>query len=802
MLLSQEKFEELTFNAVNSNMSSRAITTIVRDDQGFIWIGTYGDGLYKFDGIDTENYSYNWNDTKSLNSSKVEVLFVDSKNQMWVGTDEGLNLYDRNSNAFISIPFDTKNKKVPVHAIAETDDKQLLIGTHMHGLFSVNLENRNVGKISSTQNQTFQYFEINAILKTRKGGILLGTNKGVFSYIPSENSYKYAIFETLKGKDSIVAPIESMIAIKNKLWLGTNAEGLIEIKTDPTNHYQLKQHRITNKRILTMAQNKEGLLFCGTENDGLFAIAKEGETVKNYQYKSSDKYGLKSNSIWSLFIDPEDRMWVGYYNNGLDVVDKNYSKFKQIESIANQPQSLNASSVTAIAKDKNERLWIGTIEGGVDVYDLKNNTFTHLVNQKNKIAKGLKSLDVQTVFIDSRQNIWVGTWSSGLYFLKNGSEQFVNWNLSNSRLKSNRILTFDEDSKGLIWIGSFGSGVYSYNPTQNQLTHYNSDSFAALNIHSGYVRKLLVDANDHIVLGTRKGLYKIKKTNGSYEVSALNNNIRNRLQENRSQYIITSIFEDSQNKLWLGTDGYGLCVYDAKNENVTWFNQTNGLIHSTVGCITEADNGSIWIGGNRGLSELNPSTQTFINYNSQDGLLSNNFNYNAVFKNSNGDLYFGNYGGINYFNPKNSNRNKLKPQVYLTGLKLFNKPVTPTTENTPLEKHISETQEITLKHDQSVFTIEYVGINYTHTEQNHYAYYLEGFEKTWNYVNSNRTATYTNIRPGTYTFKVKAANNDGVWNETPTTLRIRVLPPWWKRSYCYCTIHISALGIELFCSSI
>ena len=177
-------------------------------------------------------------------------------------------------------------------------------------------------KISSTQNQTFQYFEINAILKTRKGGILLGTNKGVFSYIPSENSYKYAIFETLKGKDSIVAPIESMIAIKNKLWLGTNAEGLIEIKTDPTNHYQLKQHRITNKRILTMAQNKEGLLFCGTENDGLFAIAKEGETVKNYQYKSSDKYGLKSNSIWSLFIDPEDRMWVGYYNNGLDVVDK------------------------------------------------------------------------------------------------------------------------------------------------------------------------------------------------------------------------------------------------------------------------------------------------------------------------------------------------------------------------------------------------------------------------------------------------------------------------------------------------
>ena len=240
------------------------------------------------------------------------------------------------------------------------------------------------------------------------------------------------------------------------------------------------------------------------------------------------------------------------------------------------------------------------------------------------------------------------------------------------------------------------------------------------------------------------------------------------MQENRSQYIITSIFEDSQNKLWLGTDGYGLCVYDAKNENVTWFNQTNGLIHSTVGCITEADNGSIWIGGNRGLSELNPSTQTFINYNSQDGLLSNNFNYNAVFKNSNGDLYFGNYGGINYFNPKNSNRNKLKPQVYLTGLKLFNKPVTPTTENTPLEKHISETQEITLKHDQSVFTIEYVGINYTHTEQNHYAYYLEGFEKTWNYVNSNRTATYTNIRPGTYTFKVKAANNDGVWNETPT----------------------------------
>ena len=423
-------------------------------------------------------------------------------------------------------------------------------------------------------------------------------------------------------------------------------------------------------------------------------------------------------------------------------------------------------------------------DGGVDVYDPKKGKFTNLYDQKNPIAKGLNTLDIPTIFIDSKKNIWIGTWDSGIYFLKHNSKKFVlkNPSRTNSVFKSNRVMSFDEDSKGTIWIGTFGDGLYSYDHFSETFTHYNSLEFQKHQINTSNIRKVLVDHKDAIWIGTRNGVFKIEKDKTAafkvYSINDLTINTSN-LELKESSFVF-SLFEDSKNNIWFGTLGYGLAKYTAKNKSLLWYTIDNGLIHETISSISQGINGSLWIGGNKGLSKLDIEKNTFTNFNKKDGLLSNSFNYNAVFRDIDNVLYFGNLKGINYFNPEKIIYNQEKTKVYLSNFKISNEVITPETKNSPLTNVISKTKEIVLNHYQSNFTFEYVGVNYTRGENNQYAYFLEGFDENWNYVETTRSATYKNVPPGDYTFMVKASNNDEIWNDTPRTLEIKILAPWWK----------------------
>ena len=423
-------------------------------------------------------------------------------------------------------------------------------------------------------------------------------------------------------------------------------------------------------------------------------------------------------------------------------------------------------------------------DGGVDVYDPKKEKFINLYDQKNPIAKGLNTLDIPTIFIDSKKNIWIGTWDSGIYFLKHNSKKFVlkNPSRTNSVFKSNRVMSFDEDSKGTIWIGTFGDGLYSYDHFSETFTHYNSLEFQKHQINTSNIRKVLVDHKDAIWIGTRNGVFKIEKDKTKafkvYSINDLTINTSN--LEVKESSIVFSLFEDSKNNIWFGTLGYGLAKYTTKNKSLAWYTIDNGLIHETISSISQGINGSLWIGGNKGLSKLDIEKNTFTNFNKKDGLLSNSFNYNAVFRDIDNVLYFGNLKGINYFNPEKIIYNQEKTKVYLSNFKISNEVITPETKNSPLIDVISKTKEIVLNHYQSNFTFEYVGVNYTRGENNQYAYFLEGFDENWNYVKTTRSATYKNVPPGDYTFMVKASNNDEIWNDTTRTLEIKILAPWWK----------------------
>lgn len=280
---------------------------------------------------------------------------------------------------------------------------------------------------------------------------------------------------------------------------------------------------------------------------------------------------------------------------------------------------------------------------------------------------------------------------------------------------------------------------------------------------------------------TNKGLFKIKKLeDGTFSIVSMAFRMAEEFNNYATANHILSLCEGSDGSIWIGTRGAGLCKYNPNADNFTWYNKLNGLEAINITGIIEDKKGDIWLSTHSGITKFNITTNSFTRFTKDDGLLSNDFNTNATYRDNQGNLCFGNYLGVDYFNPSNINVNTTLPSLYLTDFKLFNQSIYPNQKDSLLTSVIGETKKITLDHTQSVFTIEYIGVNYTRPELNKYAYYLEGLEESWNYVGSLKSATYTNLEHGNYTFKLKVANSDGIWTKVPLSLKITVLPPWWK----------------------
>ena len=780
----QDKYE---FIPLGDKITQTTISSIIKDKNGMLWLGSSGEGIFKYNSLDFKNYKKESRSNENrLNSSFIHTLYQDKNNNIWAGTQKGLNVYDRNLDKFNSINLSNDNSKIKfaVHALKEFNDSILLIGTHHFGLYRLNTKTSKFKNITYKSNKPRSSLQINSIVKSSDGRYLVGTNHGLMVYDHYNEVLQLFKFDLDSKYKTIETSIESIIIDKdNSIWLGTSDKGLIKVSSN-NEIYKIENKPITNKRILSLSLKNNGDILCGTENDGLFEIEIKSEKIINYKFDKNIQNGIKSNSIWSIFTDNQDRIWLGYYNNGIDVHNDNYNKFESLKSIPGYSNSLSSSSVTGIIKDSRERLWISTSDGGIDVYNIKNKEFVNITNTRNKIATGLNKAETTTIFKDSKGNILVGTWESGFFILPKNSNNFSNINDSNSSLKSNKVMNFAEDSRGILWIGTFFSGLYSYDLKKNKLTHHNSLDFKKYNINTSIIRKIIVDKKDNIWIGTRSGLYQIKRTNNSYNITPFNNKFKSVLGDNVNSTTVFSLFEDKESDIWIGSLDYGLFKYNYDNDKIEWYNNENGFIHESVSSITQDKNGDIWISGNKGLSKLDLSQKQFINFNKNDGLLSNKFNYNSVYRDSE-ILYFGGLNGINFFDPNKIKYNQELPLVFLKNLKLSNELATIDTPDSPLKTALNVSKELTLSHDQSFFSIEYVGVNYTRSENNQYAYFMEGFNEKWNYVGSKTNATFTNVPPGNYTFMVKAANNDGLWNETPTKLNIKILPAWWETNIAW-----------------
>ncbi|MFB9109936.1 hybrid sensor histidine kinase/response regulator transcription factor [Flavobacterium gyeonganense] len=794
-LFSQGKFDSYQFRSIPETTSKRAISSIIQDKNGFIWIGTNGAGLYRYDGVNYFGYEQN-KKAGSVSSNFIYTTFIDSNNNLWIGTDEGLCFYNRDLDNFTKINIGDVivkgyNEPITIKTIIEDNNGNLYLGAYGFGLFKLNIKTLKTSLVHSKVLEK-PNFLIKSSVKDKHGIIYLGTSYGLLE-IDLSGKVKQVFKDKFK-RNPLLNDIENIVIDKfGFLWLGTTENGLIKIKPE-TDNYQFENYPITKNKILSIVKSSHDYIICGTENDGLLVVNYKGQVLKKYLHSKYNNFSLKSNSVWSLYEDKEKRLWLGYFNKGLGVFDKPNNKFNSLESLANNDNSLQTSYVTSVVKDKKGNLLISNEGGGLDIYNLADKSYIHVNKTNQNYYSGLDAADIQTIFIDSKQNIWIGSWDRGIYFLKNGTTRFINYNTANTTgLKSNRIFSFSEDSKGRIWIGSFIKGLHYFDNKTNTFIHCNFKPFIENDLDKAFIRKVFVDSDDVLWVGTILGLYQVNiKDDSHFKVIKMRDAMFKGMNNDYSIQTILSIYESNDKTIWIGTDAQGLFSYNKKTKTFSNYDDFPGFKEKSVRAIISDNNGYLWLSGGSGLTKLDLKNKKSTNFNKDDGLVDNDFNNNAVFKDGNGDLYFGSYEGVNYFNPNEIKKTEKAPSLYFSDFKLFNQSVKPNENHSPLNKVISQTKEIILDYTQSVFTIEYVGINYNYSKKNQYAYYLEGFEKDWNYVGNNRTATYTNLEPGNYIFKVKAANANGSWSNDLLELKIKVLPPWWKTIWAY-LIYISIL---------
>ncbi|PXY39737.1 hybrid sensor histidine kinase/response regulator [Flavobacterium cheongpyeongense] len=785
-LFSQNTFENYQFRLVSKETSKSGIYTIAQDRSGVIWLGTNGAGLYKFDGVNYIAYEQNSKVNNSINSNLIYVVYVDSHNRLWVGTDEGLCIYNRDLNTFENIDLQKKTGKeavISVKSIIEDNNGNLFLGTFNGGLLRLNKESRKITPIKLDMPNSKNCL-INSLVKDNEGSVYVGTNFGLRVIDPIKNKVKKVISQD----DQLLSGniVSMFIDSKQNLWIGNGYKGLVKLNLD-AKIKQAVSYPITEKRIMSILATDSKTILCATENDGLIIVNDQGIVQKKYTNSKFNNRSLSSNSVWSLFLDKEKRIWLGYYNKGLGIFDKINSKVNIIESLPGNAQSLQTSCVTGIAKDNEGQLWISMEGGGVDVYDPKTKLFKHITKSDTNFYSGLTIDNITNVFIDKNQNIWLSSWNEGIFVLKKGSKKFINYNTKNTQnLTSDNIMSIAQDSRGVIWIGTFAKGLHYYTPSDGQFHHCNSKPFHTNGLTNLDIRKVLVDSDDAVWVGSLTGLYKISTTDFvSFSVTSFRDKMSEKLKNHKSTHTINTLYQTNNKEIWIGTDGAGLFSYNKKTDVLKWYINFKGLHEKSISSIVESNDGCIWLSGKKGITKLDLEKKISINYSTYDGLLGNDFNNNSVLKDKNGFLYFGSYEGVNYFNPASLVKSKKQLPIYLTDLKIFNKSVGPLEKNSPLIKTIAETKKIILKHDQSVFTIDFIAINYSFPARNEFAYYLEGFEDSWNYVGNKRSATYTNLAPGNYVFKIKASEKNGVWSQKPLELKIEILPPWWKTSFAY-----------------
>jgi ligand-binding sensor domain-containing protein len=794
MVFSQEmRFDHLS---VKQGLSQGNVWDIHQDKMGFMWIGTE-DGLNVYDGYTFTVFRSDPTDSFSISNNNIDHIIEDRSGNLWVATQNGLNFYNRKLNRFerhFNNPNDPNSLSNDDIGYVYIDRKnQLWVGTNnglnlydstTHTWKHFFHDPQNPNSIADNIIETIFEDSMNQLwVGTGKGGLCLQNADGIgFTTLKHDPTDP-----TTLSSNRIVCMIEDS---DHALWVGTFDGGLN--KMDPIRktfiHFKYDANdprTLGASYVYDLSQNKAGELWVATDGSlNLFNI-KDG-SFKRFLQIQGDENTINSNIITRVYFDVNNRMWVGTRFGGVNVYDKEKYGFKHFKYGAYAKHSLNHNNITAFAEHKEGNFWIGTDGGGLNYYNRTTGEFSNFPD----VTTNSKVLALAQ---DKREGLWLGMWAGGLNYFDPKTKKvkrYLNDPSNPKSLPENNIFDILIDRAGNVWIGTFQSGLCKYNPETDDFTRYINDPSDPNSFGGSVVVKLMEDSFGKIWIATeQQGVDEFDPATGIFK-HHMGGTDPGQLSGNS----VFSLLEDSQKRIWVGTNGSGLNLYNREENSFKTFRQIDGLPNDAIMGILEDEKQRLWISTNKGISRFDSKTSTFKNYNESDGLQSDQFNRWSYLKLSSGELLFGGTNGFNMFSPETIKDNTHKPPVYITDFKIFNKHVA-IGENEILTKNILITNEITLSNLQNIFSFEFTALNYRQSEKNRYRYIMEGFQDEW-IEGSERKVSYTNLSPGDYTFRVIASNNDGLWNEQGASIRITIVPPFW-RTWWFIT-----LSVVIFISSI
>ena len=768
------KFDGYDFTVYNPDkkrsgtINSNLIFDIEGDYDGNLWIGTTGSGLNFFDkktGKFTQ-YRYSEDDNNSLSNDHITTLFRDSKKRLWIGTNEGLNMLDlskdRDSIKFNRYnpeqdPFVTGWDGNAIYTIFEDSQERIWIGGH-DGLY-IMLRDRNGDFYFRLINEDIGLPTLNVrtIVEDKFGRLYIGTNEGLFTL--SYNGITTEIFPLLEGYYN-----DLITTADDRIWAAT-ASGLLYLKN--------------------------------TSRDDLPIL------VERFEYDPRNSKSLSKNIVKSLYIDKTGILWVGTNGGGLNKFDPDQKQFRHIRK-TQDPNSLSYDKIRSMFEDSNGTLWIGTEGGGLNMLPSGTNSYDDFKNFL-AITKAFTITEIET---GNARKLLIGAENfPGLYQLDiSGGGPIEEKDFVAVPEINRSVFALLADSNRNVWIGTYGGGVYRwlYNPSSKtyskDVLFY--DEANPKGISSNIIRSMIEDSHGNIWLATGDGLCKISTS----EIAKKNpkfdkyKNVPGDETSISHNYIL-SIYESNDQQLWVGTFGGGLDKFipetDTDPSGFINYSEGDGLPNNVIKGILEDEQGNLWVSTNKGLSKFNPENETFKNYDSNDGLQDNEFQELACLKRKDGEMLFGGINGFNSFYPEAITDNTYGAQTVITNFSVFNEQVEIGEQlngRVILESSLDLTKTIKLKHWENNFSFEFAALHFAAPKKNKYAYKLQGFDEDWIYTNADkRFATYTNLSPGDYSLMVKASNNDGVWDATPSILKISVVPPFWKTPWAYLVYALFAL---------
>ncbi len=783
----EESFKRIS---TADGLSSAVVTDIIQDSRGFMWFGTQ-DGLNRYDGYTFKIYRHSDTVAGSIGGNYILALYNDPWGGISAGTEgNGLSFYDRSKDRF------TVYRHNP-------DDPRSIPGN-----------------------------TVRAITQAAEHVLYVGTDRGTCLFRPDEGTFEPL---PVRVEDSLAAKLPVYVlyfdARDRTLWIGTSS-GLFHYLPDERRaeaylHDPSDAATISNNFINCIIRSKEGQLLVGT-NQGVDQFDPVTGTFARYHHMRENP----RSEVQAMKWDDRGNMWLGLFGSGLEKIEPATGRTTLHVHEIDRYNSLSSDYITSLYPDRAGILWIGTYGGGVNMLDLTRVRFEHL--QAGEEGRSLPSNEVYGI-LPSRDEVWFGT-EQGVSIWTRSTDRFTDPGIpGKAGAAGNAVYSLAEDEAGNIWIGSAADGLYllaeknrrsarfefiAYAqdaPPDRQLVHdavlclhpapdsslwvgtsggisviregrvtanFTSDPSDTTSLADNEVYCIHTDRAGRIWIGTFLGLNRFNPYDSTFI-------FYDRLLGDEPVNSIYSIHEDGNGNLWFGTDNSGLIKFDpAKGNTISHYDRSGQLPDNVIYGILEDKEGNLWLSTNSGLVKAIPRSGsddlTFIQYSTANWLSTDSYNIGAYAQGPEGTLYFGSFEGVTYFHPDDVKGNTAAPPVYITGLEIFFRKVAVSDDgSTPLSEDVIETEEIRLRHDQNVLKLEFAALNYLDPEENLYAFKMENLDNDWNFAGNQREAQYMYIPPGEYVFRVRAANNDGVWNDEGRALRITIVPPFTRTAWFY-----------------